>query len=53
MTLNSDDIDEGFKVLGLLEISEREKILCQIASYQTANSQQPYKIEERTSSSDW
>jgi len=53
MTLKPDEIDAGFKVLGLFETSEREKILCQIANYQTENIQQPYKIEERTSSSNW
>ncbi len=53
MTLKPEEIDDGFKVLGLYETPERQKILFEIASYQMEKTQQPYKIEDRTSSSNW
>ena len=54
MTLKPEQIDEGFKVLGLFETSEREKILIQNQiSYQIDKNQKSYKIEEKISASNW
>lgn len=53
MPITPDDIDEGFKVLGLYEVSERKKILSDTTNYQMLNTQLPYMIEDRTSSSNW
>lgn len=54
MTLRPEQIDEGFKILGLFETDEREKILAQNQiSYQTDKNQKSYKIEERISASNW
>ena len=54
MLLKQEEIEEGFRILGLINESDRQKILIQNKiSNQLEIAKKPYTYEEKISSSKW